>query len=113
MSTVYVCQQTLKRDPMDRNKLLPKFDLEAASEYGEIKILIHPYTSAFNHDKIIPGLREELKNYCDDDYILPVGNPSMIGWVVALAAQYGGGVVKTLQYDGFSDSYNVVEATLF
>ena len=83
----------------ERGKLVPRFDLSDAGRFGEIITLL-PH----DIDPNVPGdaasrLMAALQDFGDDDHLLAVGNPVLIGWAYAYAAAYNGGRVKTLVWE--------------
>jgi hypothetical protein len=86
---------------MDRHsgRAVPRFPLDRARAYGEIKLLLHwsdPYD--FGTDALIAKLRAGLASFTRDDYLLVCGNPSMIGLAVKIALDLSP-VVKVLEWD--------------
>ena len=91
----------------------PRFDLSPAQDYGELVFLLDSSDLPFRPVPVIAKLREGLKHYTPNDYLLLIGNPCLIGWAVALAAQASGGQVKLLQWHTQSQSYLLIEANVF
>lgn len=112
MSKVFVVQHQHMWDK-ESNRLVPKFDLSPAYEFGELEFLLSPSASPFSPEPIIEELHEKLSIYSDDDYILLIGNPCLIGFVVTIAADYNEGRVKLLQWSGKHRSYIEIQAELF
>jgi hypothetical protein len=110
MSRVFVVQCQMR---WDGEKLVPKFDLGPAQEFGELVFLLSPSAAPFNSPPIVEELSGKLAGYTDDDYLLLVGNPCLIGMVVALAADANDGRVKMLQWSGRDQRYRVVEAEMW
>ena len=106
MSKVYVVQQALKKD--ERGKLVSKFDLSSAAEYGELVFLLSPNASPFNPEPIIEELHEKLEEFQQEDYLLLVGNPCLIAWAASVASQYSGGQLNLLQWHGIQRRYKDV-----
>ena len=114
MSTVYVLQKHLHWDA-SRQSLVEKFDFSAASEYGEIKYLVSHNLSPFNPDAAIDIIRQSLEevDFREDDYLLLAGNPCLIAWVAALAADRTGGRLRLLQWHGRERRYILVDSTVW
>lgn len=112
MGTVYVIQAQHRWDE-GKGALVPKFDLSSAEQYGEISYLLSPTASPFHPEPIIAELRQKLHNFDGDDYLLLVGNPCLIGFATAIAADFNEGVVNLLQWSGKDRSYIPVAAELF
>ncbi len=110
--TVYAVQCQMRKD-LVQNKLVPKFDMTSAEKFGKIETLLSPSASPFNTQPIVDELVEKLKSYNDDDYLLLIGNPILIGLVVATAADFNDGRVNLLQWSGTKNQYISVRADLF
>lgn len=110
MSRVYVIQNTHRLD-RETSTLVPKYDFESARDHGVLVFLLTP--SAKPHDpSVIQELIDKLVNFCDDDHLLLVGNPALIGFAVAVAADVNDRRVKVLQWDGRSRRYVSLSADL-
>lgn len=112
MSRVFILQKQMRWDER-QGDLVPKFDLSSAEQYGEFEWLLSPTAAPFNSAPIIAELHEKLADYGDDDYLLLVGNPCLIGFATSIAADNNEGRVKLLQWSGKEHAYIVVEAALF
>lgn len=111
MSNVYVVQQNVKKN--QDGFMVPRFDLSKAYEFGSVKIILpHGANPIHSANEIKERLKENLKAYEDDDYIIPVGNPTVIGWAIHYAATYNDGLVKTLQWNGRTNEYEVIKVIL-
>lgn len=112
MSRVFVLQNqhTLSSD---RGRLVPKFDISSAAHYGEMIYLLSPSANPFNPDPIVSELREKLATFSDEDYLLLIGNPAIIGWATAICADFNDGVVTLLQWNGIEKHYRPIRAELF
>lgn len=99
MSRVFVVQLTIKADQRT-GQLKPKHDISSAEEYGELYHLLSPTASPHSHASVVAELSEKLSDYSDDDYLLLIGSPALIGFAVAIAADYNEGRVNLLQWSG-------------
>jgi hypothetical protein len=102
--TVYVVQDTLRKDRVS-GKLVEKFDLSAAEQFGELVFLLPHDASPFDLKPVINALHALLKDYTPQDYILCIGSPVLIGLAVAIAADYASGHVSMLQWSGANQCY--------
>ncbi len=87
-----------KHEWLDEN-LQPTIDLTPASVYGDIEILIESNNTGIAIQPLISVLRSRLKDFNDDDYILPVGDPVAIGVVTSIASDNNRGQIKMLRWD--------------
>lgn len=109
---VFVVQRQLRWDEQAQG-LVSKFDLEPAQEHGELVFLLGSNASPFSPRNIIPELHAKLSDFSDDDHLLLIGNPCLIGWATSIAADYNEGRVSLLQWSGKDRRYVSVRASLF
>jgi len=91
----------------------PLFDISGALKFGEIEVLTKHGHSLVVSEPVVSMLREKLVDYCDDDYILPIGDPLMIGVVVAIAADINSGFVRMLKWDKRTRDYLVMPVDIY
>lgn len=111
MSRVFVVQNQHRRN--DRGLLEPKFDFSSAEEYGSLSYLLGPSAAPWNPEIIIPELHEKLKDFSSKDHLLLVGNPILIGWATAIAADSADGEISLLQWSGKDRRYISVCSQVF
>ena len=102
--SVYVVQKQHRWDAQ-KQELVQKYDLEPAEEYGDLVYLLSPTAAPFNSKPIVEELKESLYGFSDDDYLLLIGNPALIGFAVAIAADNNQGNLKLLQWSGKDKKY--------
>jgi len=107
MNKVYVTQETVRRDN-NTGARVPRFDITPATVYGELEYLTPEGNISFAPAPIIKTLKEKLRNFTDDDYILPVGDPILIAMATMIAADMNMGKVKMLKWDKHIGSYIVI-----
>lgn len=91
----------------------PLFDVSPALKYGELEILAKHNNSMFASVPMVRHFRDKLKDFSDDDYILPVGDPVTIATVAAIASDINNGYFKMLKWDKKSRNYLVVEINAY
>lgn len=86
----------------------PDKDLTPASKFGEIVYLVEIRKG---DRKLTPqielGMWDKLKDFRDEDYLLLVGDPVLIGTATALASEANKGRVQFLKWDRESKTYKV------
>lgn len=114
MSRVFVVQQHMHWDA-GKQALVPKFDLSSALEYGELMFLLSSSFSPFNPNEAIRAIREamEIWRFGPEDHLLLIGNPCLIAWSAALAADRTGGRLRLLQWSGKERKYLPVDSTVW
>lgn len=110
MPKVYVVQDQLKMDSATR-KLVSKFDLRPAEKYGEVEFLLSSSIAPFNPNPVLEELRERLQYITSDDYLLLVGNPTLMALTAIVAAEYTN-QINFLQWSHLDNSYTVIETFL-
>lgn len=71
-----------------------------AAEFGELVFILPAGDQVFmNAVPTIRKVRAAMRDFSDDDYILPVGDPIGIGIACVEAARANGGRYKQLKYD--------------
>lgn len=110
MSKVYVTQEPIRRNPTTR-EFEPKFDLSPLTRLGEL-VILSSGRSPINAQPLVMRMMRDLREFCDDDYILPVGDPVAIGIACAVAAQMNQGKLKLLRWER-EDGHRIVAVNVF
>jgi hypothetical protein len=111
MPRVFVTQLPHRLD-RSTGRLEPVFDITPAGRYGQVEFLLKPGAKPFD-PAVLDELRRGLEDFQDDDFLLLLGSPAIMGWACALAADYNDGKVKILQWSNTEQDYVVVAAELF
>ena len=107
---VYLVQEI----PTDRETGQPKIDITPALKYGEIKIMFPRLKQMqFSPGPMVMEIKNSLKNFTQDDYLLLYGDPAIIGVVCAVASDITNGKFKLLKYDRRQFSYYAIELKIF
>ncbi len=101
---VFIVQEPLRRNSKN-GELERLMDLSPAAVYGDLKTLIKSGKIPFQGDPLIYNLRRGLKDFSDDDFILPVGSPAAIAFAGAIAAEANRGQLNVLVWDREARSY--------
>lgn len=111
MGNVYVVQNHLRYDP-EQGELVPRYNISPAERFGKLKFLLTPRATIARPEEVIAKMDLILRNYGDEDYLLLIGHPVMIGWAMALAAAHNQGRVQLLVWSGKDRDYAPVKSTL-
>lgn len=91
-----------------------RMDFSPAAEYGELVHLLGDRDSVFRMDQTLEKLTTgPLREITESDFILPVGNPTLIGITIALAADHMDGNVNVLQWLAKEKEYIPISAKLW
>jgi hypothetical protein len=65
-----------------------------------------------NPGRIVSQLRRKLRHYGDEDWLLALGDPAIIGIAFAIAAESNSGRVNLLKWDKREKTYYPVQITI-
>lgn len=112
MSRVFVVQ-----DPMFKTRsgqVRRKMDLSPAAEYGDLVFVLdwsdNPRINA--ETAIIPRIRDVLRDYGDDDYILLVGSFSAMVMTALVASEANDGRIRMLEWDREKGEYDEISVDM-
>lgn len=110
-SIVYAPQQPSKFDA-NLQLWIPVVNLNPAKKFGELQIMLPPNLSSMHAAPLVQALKERMVNFNADDYLLAVGDPSLIAAAAGIAVLKTGGKLKLLKWDRQSQDYIDVEVNL-
>lgn len=90
----------------------PGKNLTPALRHGRIRVLCPVGDRPFTIDSDVIRIYDALRDYQRGDFILPIGDPVLIGISVALACEKTGGYVNILKYDRQERDYIPVPINL-
>ncbi len=111
MPTVFVVQNHLRYNP-DIGQLVPRYDISPAVDFGDFKFLLKPRETIAYPETVIKTMDEGLRNFSDDDHLLLIGNPVLIGWATSIAAAHNNGRVSLLVWSGRDKAYRAMKSVL-
>lgn len=83
-----------------------KYDLSPAERFGEIVEVLKPGTIISLQDSVT-SIMKALREFTDDDFVLPIGDPAASGLVTTAALFYNRGHVKILRWNRHASKYVV------
>lgn len=102
MNKVYVVCEPSK---MVAGQRVATKDLSPASAWGEVVVLLQTNQSTLNSEPTVDLLYQRLKNFNDDDYLIPIGDPILMCMAMAVAAEQNDGRVNLLKWDRIQCKY--------
>lgn len=105
--TVYITQEVRKASP--DGGFQPQYNFKPAIKYGELRVLVPSGHSLLAPVPLIRNLKESLRDFSDEDYLLAVGDPSIIAAASIIAGQNNHGRVRVLKWDRILKDYIPVE----
>ena len=101
MGTVYVVQES------------PGKNIAGAMGFGTLQVLLSYHEQiAFSSEKAVAELREKLRGFGNEDYVLPIGDPAAIAIACMVASEVNKGLVKLLKWDRQEMKYYPVQIDL-
>ena len=92
----------------------PKINIMGASHYGQFKFLLPEFSQMiFSPGPLIYKLRQGLKNYKVDDYLLLTGDPAIIGVACSIVSDITNGKYNVLKWDKQERKYYPIEINLY
>ena len=108
-STVYVIQEIA-----GTREGRPKINIMGASQYGSFKFLLPELSQIiFSPGPLIFKLRNLLKNFTQDDYLLLTGDPAIIGVACSIVSDMTNGKYNLLKWDKQERQYYPIEINLY
>lgn len=111
MTKVYVPQQPSRFDSATR-LWIPTINLDSAKAFGEVLVMLPPNANRLHTAPLVAALKEQMAECTAEDYIVAVGDPSLIAAAACIAARKTGGLLRMLKWDRMSSTYIPVEIQL-
>jgi hypothetical protein len=85
---------------------VPGRNILGARSYGDLRVLLPSNTNiVLSPGPTIRRLREGLKEFNDQDYLLLMGDPAVIGLACVIASDINVGTYKVLKWDRIEKDY--------
>ena len=92
----------------------PKINIVGAREYGEVVSLLPELSQIiFSPGPLIFKLRNLLKNFTSEDYLLLTGDPAIIGVACSIVSDMTNGKYNLLKWDKQERQYYPIEINLY
>ena len=92
----------------------PKINILGATEYGVFKFLLPEFSQIiFSPGPLIFKLRQSLKNYRPNDYLLLTGDPAIIGVACSIVSDITNGKYNLLKWDKQERKYYSIAINLY
>ena len=92
----------------------PKINIMGASNYGKFKFLLPEFSQIiFSPGPLVYKLRQGLKDFTSDDYLLLTGDPAIIGVACSIVSDITNGKYNLLKWDKQERKYYPIEINLY
>ena len=96
------------------SEVRPKINILGAQKYGDIKVLLKEDSQIiFSPGPIIFSLRQKLKNFTQEDYLLLTGDPAIIGVACSVVSDTTNGKYNLLKRDRQERMYYPIKINLY
>ena len=91
----------------------PRVDIVSATKWGEL-IPLANYNDQLhlNPGRLVSLIKRKLKDFSDDDWLLAIGDPAIIGVAFAVASDVNNGRVNILKWDKIERIYYPVRISI-
>ena len=109
IQTVYVIQEIAGTRAGN-----PKINIIGASQYGQFKFLLPEFSQIiYSPGPLIFKLRQGLKNFTTEDYLLLTGDPAIIGVACSIVSDITNGKYNLLKWDKQERKYYPITINLY
>lgn len=98
---------------LENNVWVPTMNLQAAEAYGQCVTLCSPGRVLLSTAPTIQAMRAKMAGFDDNDFIVAIGDPGLIGIACCTAMLENQGRYKLLKWDGGNKRYTVVEVDMY
>ena len=89
------------------------YNVRSADKFGDLEVMLPDRQQIiFSAGPLVVELRKKLRDFSDNDYLLLIGDPAIIGVCCAIAAEYNNGKFKVLKWDKRDYRYYDIEINL-
>lgn len=110
MAHVFAPMQPAKHDALT-GLWIPTINLEQSRKFGELVVLLPPGANRLHTGPLVAALIEGMKDFSKDDFLIAVGDPTLIAACACIAHQKCG-MLRILKWDRMSSDYISVEVKI-
>jgi hypothetical protein len=111
-SKVYIPQVPSKFDH-GSGLWIPTVNMTAAHRYGEFVEMLPPGANRLATAPLTQALKEKMAGYKKEDYLVAIGDPSIIAISSAIAVDRTSGLLRLLKWDRQTNDYILVEVKIW
>lgn len=91
---------------------VPTVDLTRAKRFGEFVTVLQPDAYRMAIPQLVPAMKHQMRDFSTKDYLIALGDPSIIATAAMIAAQKTGGRVNLLKWDRMLADYIELEISV-
>ena len=104
MSRVFAPQQPRRFDTALR-LWVPTMNMHAAERFGELVVMLPPNANRLHTAPLLASLKERMEDFNSEDWLVAVGDPSLIAAAACIAVRKTGGLLRLLKWDRMTSDY--------
>jgi hypothetical protein len=108
MSKVYAPQQPSRFDTTLK-MWVPTMNMTPAEKFGPLVVLLPPNANRLHTAPLLAALKDGMEGFTSEDYLVCVGDPSLIAAAACIASRKTGGLLRLLKWDRMSGDYIATE----
>lgn len=108
MAKVYAPQQPSRFD-IGTRLWIPTMNMDPAAKHGELVVLLPPNANRLHTAPLLAALKDGMDKFTADDFLVCVGDPSIIAAAACIAVRKTGGLLRLLKWDRLTSDYIATE----
>lgn len=84
---------------------VPTIDISPARKFGEIISILPPESNRLHIAPLVAALKDRMADFCADDYLVAVGDPTILAAAASIASRQTGGILRMLKWDRRASDY--------
>ena len=88
---------------------VPTVEISPAEKFGKIVVMLPANAARAGLAPCVAAMKEQMADYGPDDFIIGIGDPSLIGAASCIAVRQTGGLLRMLKWDRMSKDYFLAE----
>lgn len=101
--------QLPSRYDTDLRQWVPTVNIEGAKKFGTIEIMFPPEATRLQIAPLVAAMKEKMVEFAEDDFLVAVGDPSVIAAAAVIASRNTGARWNLLKWDRSARDYIAVE----
>ena len=111
MARVFAPQQPSRFDVSTR-LWIPTMNMQPAEKFGELVVLLPPNANRLHTVPLLAALKSGMEEFTKDDWLVAVGDPSLIAAAACIACRKTGGLLRLLKWDRMTSDYIAAEMSI-
>ena len=91
---------------------IPSVEIAPAEKYGTVVAMLQPNSARAGLAPCVAAMKERMADYNEEDFLIGIGDPSLIGAAACIAVRRTGGLLRMLKWDRMAKDYFVAEVRI-